>query len=92
MITWLGGKGFKIPLEGGLTSPKIDGTRGGGGCTYCTKQTLPYRGKPLDIQFEEGKAPLLKKWRREGRREMFIPYFQVFTNTYAPVDRLRVLY
>ena len=87
-----GGKVMKIPLDGGFTCPNIDGTRGRGGCTYCTKQTLPYRGKPLDVQFEEGKAPLLKKWRREGRREMFIPYFQVFTNTYAPVERLRELY
>lgn len=87
-----GGKVMKIPLDGGFTCPNIDGTRGRGGCTYCTKQTLPYRGKPLDVQFETGKAPLLKKWRREGRREMFIPYFQVFTNTYAPVERLRELY
>lgn len=92
MRQMFGGKVMKIPLDGGFTCPNIDGTRGRGGCTYCTKQTLPYRGMPLDVQFEQGKAPLVKKWRRDGRREMFIPYFQVFTNTYASVERLRELY
>ncbi len=87
-----GGKVIKIPLDGGFTCPNIDGTRGKNGCSYCTKQPLPYRGKPLSEQFEEAKAPLLKKWGREGQREMFIPYFQTFTNTYAPTERLRSLY
>ncbi len=87
-----GGKVIKIPLDGGFTCPNIDGSRGVGGCTYCTKECLPYRGKPLSEQFELAKAPLLKKWGRDGQREMYIPYFQTFTGTYAPTEKLRELY
>ena len=87
-----GGKTIKIPLDGSFTCPNIDGTKGVGGCTYCTKTPLPYRGKPLAEQFEIAKAPLLKKWGREGVTERYIPYFQTFSGTYAPVERLRILY
>lgn len=87
-----GGKTIKIPLDGGFTCPNIDGTKGIGGCTYCTKTPLPYRGKPLREQFEIAKAPLLKKWGREEVEERYIPYFQTFSGTYAPVERLRALY
>jgi radical SAM protein (TIGR01212 family) len=87
-----GSKTIKIPLDGGFSCPNIDGTRGRGGCTYCTKERLPYHRLPLREQFEIAKAPLLKKWGREGVKEQFIPYFQVFSGTYAPVSRLRELY
>lgn len=87
-----GGKTIKIPLDGGFSCPNIDGTKATGGCTYCTKTPLPYRGKPLAEQFAIAKAPLLKKWGREGVEERYIPYFQTFSGTYAPVDRLRALY
>ncbi len=87
-----GGKTIKVPLDGGFTCPNIDGTKGIGGCSYCIKTPLPYRGKPLAEQFELAKAPLLKKWAREGMTERYIPYFQTFSGTYAPVERLRALY
>jgi radical SAM protein (TIGR01212 family) len=87
-----GSKTIKIPLDGGFSCPNIDGTRGHGGCTYCTKECLSYRGKPLSEQFELAKAPLLKKWGREGVKEQYIQYFQVFSNTYAPVEKLKSLY
>lgn len=87
-----GSKTIKIPLDGGFSCPNIDGTRGHGGCTYCTKEVLPYRGRPLIEQFELAKAPLIKKWGREGVKEQYIQYFQVFSNTYAPVDKLKTLY
>ena len=87
-----GSKTIKIPLDGGFSCPNIDGTRGVGGCTYCTKECLSYRGLPLNEQFEIAKAPLLKKWGRQGVKEQYIQYFQVFSNTYAPVDKLRELY
>lgn len=87
-----GGKTIKIPLDGGFTCPNIDGTKGRGGCVYCTKQPLPLRGKSLSEQFEAQRAILLKKWWREGMTERYIPYFQNFSNTYAPVEKLHRLY
>lgn len=87
-----GSKTMKIPLDGGFSCPNIDGKRGHGGCTYCTKESLSYRGRPLSEQFELAKAPLLKKWGREGVKEQYIQYFQVFSNTYAPVEKLKSPY
>lgn len=87
-----GGKVIKVPLDGGFLCPNIDGRKGTGGCRYCTKQGLSYRGLPLKEQFERGRLPLLKKWGRADRKEQYIAYFQVFTNTYAPAERLRALY
>ena len=89
--TKFGGKVMKISLNGGFTCPNIDGTKGVGGCTYCSSSgSGDFAGNPsLDIhrQFEEVKAMMTNKW--EGK---YIAYFQANTNTYAPLPRLKNLY
>ena len=89
--TKFGGKVMKISLNGGFTCPNIDGTKGVGGCTYCSSSgSGDFAGNPsLDIhrQFEEVKAMMTNKW--EGK---YIAYFQANTNTYAPLPRLKTLY
>lgn len=89
--TKFGGKVMKISLNGGFTCPNIDGTKGVGGCTYCSSSgSGDFAGNPsLDIhrQFEEVKAMMTNKW--EGK---YIAYFQANTNTYAPLSRLKTLY
>lgn len=89
--TKFGGKVMKISLNGGFTCPNIDGTKGVGGCTYCSSSgSGDFAGDPsLDIhrQFEEVKAMMTNKW--EGK---YIAYFQANTNTYAPLPRLKTLY
>ncbi len=88
-----GGKCVKIPLDGGFTCPNIDGTKGRGGCSYCTKQGLPLRGRPIREQYEAGIGTLLPKWGRQmGDRLRLIPYFQTFSGTYDRVERLEALY
>ena len=83
-----GGKCMKIPLDGGFTCPNIDGTKGRGGCIYCSKKHLDVYGKSIYDQFLIQKAKLSSKWDSQ----MNIPYFQMFTNTYAPIEKLRRLY
>ncbi|MDD6799192.1 MAG: TIGR01212 family radical SAM protein [Firmicutes bacterium] len=87
-----GGKVIKIPLDGGFTCPNIDGSKGVGGCIYCSKEPLAGRGKPLFEQFDAQRKILLKKWGREGVEERYIQYFQVFSNTYASAEKLKKLY
>ncbi len=86
-----GGKVMKISLNGGFTCPNIDGTKGVGGCTYCSSSgSGDFAGNPsLDIhrQFEEVRSVMTNKW--EGK---YIAYFQANTNTYAPLSRLKSLY
>lgn len=87
-----GCKVFKVSLNGGFTCPNIDGTKGTGGCIYCSSLgSGDFAGCENDsilTQFEEVKAQLHKKWHSAK----YIPYFQAHTNTYAPVKRLKELF
>ena len=86
-----GGKIIKISLNGGFTCPNIDGTKGFGGCTYCSSEgSGDFAGNPvlsIPEQFREVRDKLTTKW--QGK---YIAYFQANTNTYAPLGKLRELY
>lgn len=84
-----GGKVFKISLDAGFSCPNIDGTRGKGGCTYCSYAFQRQTPDTLLSQYHAVQDMLHKKWP-EAR--MYIPYFQANTNTYAPVEELRAKY
>ena len=83
---------FKVSLNAGFTCPNIDGTKGFGGCIYCSKEgSGEFAGKPKDSikkQFNEIKSMMLKKWPKAK----YIAYFQARTNTYAPIDKLKEIY
>jgi len=87
-----GCKVAKIPLSGGFTCPNRDGTKAKGGCIYCSdKLSGEFAGNPGDCiekQFSEIAGMMSKKWKNTK----YMPYFQTGTATYAPVEKLRVLY
>ncbi len=87
-----GKKAVKVSLNGGFTCPNIDGTKGNGGCIYCSaKGSGDFGGSPLNSiheQFNSVKGILSKKWPES----VFIAYFQANTNTYAPLPRLKELF
>lgn len=84
-----GCKVMKISLNAGFTCPNIDGTKGYGGCSYCSSSgSGDFAGNPKDdilLQYETVKEQMNKKWS-EGK---YMPYFQAHTNTYAPVSVLK---
>lgn len=88
-----GKKTVKISLNGNFTCPNKDGSKGVGGCTYCSSLgSGDFAGKPFQTiaeQFEYGKRLILQKW---GDDLFFIPYFQANTNTYAPLPKLKGLF
>jgi len=85
-------KVFKISLNAGFTCPNIDGTKGFGGCIYCSKLgSGEFAGvvtKDLVTQFHEVKEMMHKKWPEAK----YIGYFQAHTNTYADVEVLKEKY
>ncbi len=87
-----GEKVYKIALNGGFTCPNRDGTLGIGGCVFCSDAgSGEFSGRAQDsitVQIEQGKERVKEKIKN-GK---YIAYFQAFTNTYAPVRRLRTLY
>ncbi len=85
-------KVFKVSLNGGFTCPNLDGTKGYGGCIYCSKSgSGDFGGNPnkdLTTQFKEIKEVESKKWPNSK----YIAYFQARTNTYAPLEVLKEKY
>ena len=84
-----GGKVFKVSLDAGFSCPNIDGTRGKGGCTYCSYAFKRQTPESLIQQFTEQQELLHYKW---PEAKQYIPYFQANTNTYAPVEELTQKY
>ena len=82
----------KLPIDAGFTCPNRDGSVAAGGCIYCDGRGSALRqAGPLPSvgdQIRRGKA----FYRQRLKAEKFIAYFQTFTNTYAPVEKLRALY
>ena len=87
-----GEKLYKLSLNGGMTCPTRDGTLGVRGCIFCSAggsgDFAPDARLSIPDQIEEAKARVAGKYR--GSR--YIAYFQAYTNTYAPVERLRELF
>lgn len=87
-----GCKVYKLSLDGGFTCPNRDGTLGFGGCAFCTPEgSGEFAEKPgqgIPRQLERAKARVAGKCR-SGK---YIAYFQSFTGTYGPVDKLEDLY
>jgi len=83
----------KLVLDAGFTCPNRDGTVGTGGCTYCDNAAFhpgySVPGKSLFQQIDEG---IEFHRRRYPRVRHYLAYFQAYSNTYAPLDRLRSLY
>lgn len=82
----------KVSLNANFTCPNIDGTKGYGGCIYCSKlgsgDFAGNKEDPLEVQFEKGKNLMHQKWPNAK----FIAYFQANTNTYASVSKLKEYY
>lgn len=85
-------KVFKVSLNAGFTCPNIDGSKGVGGCTYCSDAgSGDFAGNPqqsLAVQFDTIKEKLHQKWPQAK----YIAYFQAHTNTYAPLAVLKQCY
>lgn len=87
-----GCKVYKLSIDAGFTCPNRDGTVGSGGCIFCSADGGgEFAEKPdTDIltQLERAK----KRVRSKNKDGKYIAYFQSFTNTYAPIQRLEKLY
>lgn len=83
---------YKVNVDAGFTCPNRDGALGFSGCIYCNNDSFrPGSCKPtlsLGDQIKNGIAHIKKRYRA-GK---FLVYFQPYTNTYAPVEKLETLY
>jgi radical SAM protein (TIGR01212 family) len=86
-----GCKVYKLSMDGGFTCPNRDGTVSTGGCIFCSALgggEFAERGTDIRQQLESAK----KRVDAKIKNGKYIAYFQSFTNTYAPDDRLQPLF
>jgi radical SAM protein (TIGR01212 family) len=74
----------KLSLDGGFTCPNRDGRCGTGGCLFCAEDGSGRFASDIPHEIE--------LTRRKWPEAKYIAYFQNFTNTYAPVERLRSMW
>ena len=86
--TWLkrkyGEKTIKLAIDGGFTCPNRDGTKGVGGCTFCSDNGSGEFASNIEDQ--------IRLLSDEWPHARYLAYFQNHTNTYAPVAELRKKY
>lgn len=86
--TWLkrtfGEKTIKLAIDGGFTCPNRDGSKGVGGCIFCSDSGSGEFASDIDGQIRL----LSDKWPHAR----YLGYFQNHTNTYAPVSELAAKY
>lgn len=91
-----GKKIYKISLDAGMTCPNRDGTIDTRGCIFCSEGgSGDFAGScslSITEQINTGKTLVSKKIKNEDNTGQYIAYFQAYTNTYAPIDRLRTIY
>ena len=86
-----GCKVYKLAIDGGFTCPNRDGTAGFGGCIFCSGSgsgDFAEHGNSVTEQLERAKARVA--FKNKGGK--YMAYFQSFTNTYGPLDKLERLY
>jgi len=87
-----GSKVYKIGIDAGFSCPNRDGTKGLGGCTYCTDSgSRSSYTDPVKSVAEQISSRINYLKNNLGAKK-FIAYFQAFTNTHAPVKKLKSIY
>ena len=87
-------KVFKVPLNANFSCPNRDGTIGFGGCIFCSGSgsgdfaTSVTHFPTVSEQIANSLALMGNK--KTGTK--YVAYFQAFTNTYGPIEKLRKLY
>ena len=88
-----GCKVYKLALDGGMTCPNRDGTLDTRGCIFCSAGGSGDFAEPLcgsiEEQLDRAKSRVAAKAGPDAR---YIAYFQSYTNTYAPAERLETLF
>ena len=87
-----GEKVYKIALNGGFTCPNRDGSIDTRGCIFCSKGGSGDFAENPDLKITEQIDNGKKRLEKKIKNGKYIAYFQAFTNTYAPVERLRKIY
>src|SRR5450759_205781 len=83
----------KVSIDAGFTCPNRDGAKVFGGCTYCNNDAFnpSYCDSVRSVSEQIGEGIKFHKWRY-NEAVSYLAYFQAYSNTYAPLEKLKILY
>ncbi|MBU1170087.1 MAG: TIGR01212 family radical SAM protein [Proteobacteria bacterium] len=82
----------KLTVDAGFSCPNRDGTLSTGGCIYCSPKGSGTGAHALGLSISEqimqSKPGLIRRYKARK----FMVYFQAFSNTYGPLEKLKAVY
>ncbi len=84
-----GEKVYKIPINTGGTCPNRDGTKGVGGCIFCSEVGAGFELLDSSVDISEQIKTNMAYIRKKYNAHRFLIYFQNFTATYLPLENFR---
>lgn len=87
-----GKKVYRLAISGGMTCPNRDGTLGDRGCIFCSAGGSGEFAESAALSVTEQLEQAKRRVSAKTSDDLYIAYFQPFSNTYADVDTLRRLY
>lgn len=85
-------KVYKITLDAGFYCPNRDGTISKGGCVFCDETGSFSRCNNPKLSIQEQIKLSIDKLKEQFKAEAFMAYFQSYSNTYAPIEKLKETY
>lgn len=82
----------KVSIDAGFTCPNRDGKVGKGGCFYCNNVSFTPSYTSLKISVSEQISEGITFFEKRYDSISFLAYFQAYSNTYAPIEVLRVFF
>ena len=79
----------KVTLDAGFTCPNIDGTKGVGGCIYCSSRGSGDFAASASLSVRQQYDQVIETQHKKWPGAKCIAYFQAHTNTYAPLSVIK---
>ena len=90
--TKYGKKVFKIPLNASFTCPNRDGTKGYGGCDFCSSKGSGDSAGDSKLSLIDQYYQMLNIMHKKWPEANYMIYFQAFSNTYGSLEKLKQTY
>lgn len=78
----------KLPLNGGMSCPNLDGTKSYSGCSYCNNRSFSPVYDLAKVSVQEQLDQFVPKLREKYPNAGILAYLQPYTNTHAPLEHL----
>ena len=86
-----GKKVYKVTLDAGFYCPNRDGAISSGGCIFCD-EVGSYSRCNQKQTIQEQISTSIEKLTVQFKAQAFMAYFQSYSNTYAPIKKLKEVY